>query len=228
MKKTAIVLPTAFITTLGSTADHDERIRQYCAGFSRIAEVIQKYPNDFDVFWVDNTIEPEKQYDQRLMSAIKALPNLCGEKTFYDNEYGRVNKGCGVIAAWRGVLPSLAAGGYTYVIHFEPRQEMVDISFFDQFVAAPETYLKVTSVKVKFMRIFSKTLKQFWTGLFSCPVEALREYCEQANLKQLAETRVSLETDLFQYAKKKKWAFKTLANLGLRWHDAFKNEYINI
>lgn len=224
--ETIIILDTALISTAGDTTEKDKCINQYIAGFFKIAGVVQKYPDIFDLYWVDSTIEPDKQYDSRLISKIENLPNLKGKKMFFDNYYGpngQVNKGCGLIAAWREILPEIINKRYKFIIHFEPRQEIKDSTFFETFIKNPGSYFK-TMRKHPDARFWRKYFppyrtKEVWTGLFSCPPSILLDYIKGKDLTKLAEKKFNIEDDLYNYLKENRIPFKSLLYLGLCWHD---------
>ena len=95
----ALLLSTAFVTTLPPARNRERRIRQYIDGLGQVAEVSARYPI-FDVFSVDSTIDDESVLDVHLLDSITAIPGLKGRRYFNDNEMGRINKGSGLVVQW--------------------------------------------------------------------------------------------------------------------------------
>lgn len=215
--KTAIVMPTAFISTNPNSNGREERIAQYVAGFKQVADLVAKHP-EFDVFFVDSTVEDPSTLDARLMESLNSIPNLKKVHFFYNNDYGKKNKGAGVIVQWRGILPFIG-DEYEYVIHFEPRQELENFSFFETFLKSPKRYLKVMKSKVKRLKVIPWTITQMWTGLMSLTKQDYAGYCAQADLDKMVFYRTSLESDLYQYIVRKKLPFQNLDTLGILWDD---------
>lgn len=235
--KTGIILATAFIRTVAQ-ADSEQCILQLVSGINRLAEFVKKYPGHFDLYWVDNTIEPGTRYDSRLLAAIENLPNLKDKKQFFENYFnpdGTVNKGCGVVAIWDKILAELVKNHYEFVIHFEPRQEIANFSFFETFVVKPDSYFKTMRRQMDhrawrtYLPPYGK--KEVWTGLLSCPPQMLSDYVAEktrAGLDKLAEEKFHLEGDLYGYLKKNHISFTALPRLGLLWHDNLRRRRYTI
>ncbi len=232
--KTAIILGTALITTIGNRNDKAERISQYIDGFKAISKLVSKYPEIFDLYWTDNTIQSDKEYDKDLTSLIDTLPNLKAKTLFFENELGNVNFGAGVIAAWKKILPEIKKENYQFVIYFEPRQGMVDFSFFETFIKNPTSYFKVSGfirpdnnawgkIYTIYQKLFITGRYEIWTGLFSCPTKTLEGYVENKNSKKSLKMNMSIEVDLYNYIKEKKVPFVNLPYLGIIRHDTVQN-----
>ena len=231
--RTALILSTAMITP-ASDLEAEERIKQFQEGFGQIAELARKHP-EIDVFPVDSTFHPDFVLDKRIQKAIDAIPNLQENNFFWDNELGKINKGCGLIIQWRRVLPKIAARNYKYIIHYEPRQFLVDFSFFERFANKPANYFKAIPYRVtastkawpiRFgLKIIPVYRNSFWTGLFSLETGMFKDFVESTNVEQLAKKRVSLEDYMYQKLDKKR--ISLIDRLGLLWHDSFESKNEN-
>lgn len=233
----AVILSTALIRTI-SRPDSNQCISQLIVGFNKITELVKKYPDIFDLYWLDNTIETNARYDDRLFSTIEKLPNLKGKKMFFENYYnpdGSANKGCGMLAIWSKILPEIISQNYKLMIAFEPRQEIRDYSFFDTFIKEPGIYFKTMRRQPdnrawrKYFPPYAK--REVWTGLFSCLPKVLLNYVEwkiSTGLDKLVEKRFHLEGNFFNYLKNNNISFKSISNLGLSWHDNLHNRHFLI
>jgi hypothetical protein len=221
--KTALILPTAFVTTFNSGANSETRIQQYIQGFKQIAEVSSKY-SDLDVYLVDNTVDDPSRVDGRLTEALQAIPGLKDILYFSDNEYGKVNKGAGLICAWRGFLARTKIN-YDFVISFEPRQELLNYDLFDRFVAHPNSYFRLMRPKVKKFRVFPIMLHQVLTGFSIFRKEDMEKYCKEADLETMVRDRISIEDDLFDFLFRNQVSFEVVSFAGIRWHDAAQNTH---
>lgn len=232
--KTAIILDTALVTTQGS--NREIRINQYLNGFAQITEIVKKYSDIFDLYFVDNTVENPADLDPSLLIAIGRLPNLKAKELFFDNESGSKNKGCGVIAAWRRILPQILGQGYEYVIHFEPRQKIQNLSFFEIFLNNPGSYFKTVrrhptaSMIDKYIRpLFPPyDIREVMTGLFSCPPQVLAQFARTVDITSLVENNRSMEKDFYNFLIAEKVPFTPIQNLGLEWQDPMRNSYVRI
>lgn len=224
--KTAIVLPTAFVTTLPDRPNREERIGQYVRGFTQVAELVRKYPQ-LDVFASDGTIEDVTKIDARLIEALDRIPTLKGKCFFNDNEHGKKNKGAGLIVQLRKAL-SVMGNSYDYVISFEPRQQLEDYSFFERFIKKPQNYFRVERVMAKKYRLFPFLLIQVMTGLIVMRREELDSYVSTANLDWMVWRRVSIERDLYKFLLKNQIPFEEVDYLNVLWHDSANNKIIRL
>jgi len=249
--KIALVLSTAFVTTKPGSPERERRIQQYVNGFQQIAEVAEKHPS-FDVFLVDNTVENPDQTDSRLTTAVEKISNLKGKYYFWNNEMGRINKGSGLIAQWSRVLPDLI-DKYEYTVHYEPRQHLIDFSFFERMEQRPDTYICSYRDKQKLYGI-PMILPRFWTGFFSMKTADLRGYVydpgrrvlttkeEYLKLsgrlyygirsrtlpKWLARLPRAIETDLPRYVRRRNIPYVKLTALGTLWHEEATDQWVEM
>lgn len=237
MAKTAIILATALSRTKNAN-DSDKCLHQLIKGFGDIKNLVNKYPDSFDLYWGDNTVKSSLRYNNELVSLASNIPHLKSKKLFFNNYYnpdGSPNKGCGVVAIWHKILPKVINKNYDFVIHFEPRQEIKNFSFFDRFIKKPNSYFKTMRSQPDiraWRKYFPPYVKrEVWTGLFSCSTKVLLNYTNQktsTGLNKLAEERFHVEGDLYNYLRENRTPFKPLSDLGLRWHDNGLNKKYTI
>ena len=247
--KIALVLSTAFVTTRPDFPDRERRIQQYVNGFRQVAELSAKHPG-FDVFSVDNTVENPGRLEGRLTAALDKINALKGKYYFWNNEMGRVNKGSGLIAQWNEILPDLV-DRYEYTVHYEPRQQLVDLSFFERMERQPDTYICPYRDKVKLYGV-AMIVPEFWTGLFSMRTSDLLGYVRAADRRVLTtieqyrkwrlyyricsrifplwldRAHLAIETDFPRYVRRHKIPFVSLTALGARWHEEATGMWVDM
>ena len=221
--KTALLLSTAFITTLADTENSLCRRRQYSSGIKDICKRIKNYEN-IDLFIADNTISDESTLCSDLRSQ---LSNIKGHRKFYkiDNHFGSKNKGCGLLAQWRHALPSIV-DNYQFVIHYEPRQQMNDESFLMNFQKSPENMFRLDAVFVCKYHLFPMLHRHFQTGYFSCNSRTLLDIALSLDEKVMCNKSLSIEGLIYQYFKHRKLIFKAVKQLGISWDSG--DGYVNL
>jgi hypothetical protein len=248
--KIALVLSTAFVTTAPGAPDRERRIRQYVNGFDQVAAMCARHPG-FDVYSVDNTVEDGSVLDKKLMTAIDAITSLKGRIHFSDNETGRINKGSGLVVQWGRILPDLA-GKYDYTVHYEPRQHLVDFSYFERMEQRPDAYICPYRDKVKLYGVVPLTLHRFWTGFFSLRTSDLLDYVRSPDRRVLntisqyrrwpyyryarqhilpgwlAEMNECIESDLPRYVRRHRIQFQAVKDLGTRWHEEATGNWVDM
>ena len=181
----------------------EERIQQYLDGFSKFFE----YPGlqKFDILVTDNTITEDCPLDKRLqdlISSYKCRTVLC------DNNHGKQNKGAGVLEQWRYCRDIILE--YDWIIHFEPRQLLLNFDFFDSFFEAPRN-------------LFNERPAHFFMGLFAISSNLLIDFVDNISLGQ----RQSIEYALYDYINGR-YKFDTIEKLNLAWNDVHKNTWVNM
>lgn len=248
--KTAVILSTAFVTTLPDHPERERRISQYASGFGQLAEVSGLFP-EFDFYLVDNTVEHPERLDGRLATAVDRIPALKGKYYFWDNETGRINKGSGLVVQWGRILPDLEAR-YDHVVHYEPRQRLVDFSFFERMARKPDAYICGYRDHLRFYGIFPGIYHRYWTGFFSMRTRDLAAYVRApdrgvlATIEQyrkwplyryarwrvlpgwFAEMSECIESDLPRYVRRHRIRYVPVAALGSQWHQEATGDWIDM
>ena len=246
----ALLLSTAFVTAKANHPDYERRVQQYTSGLKQIANVVNRYPS-FDVFSMDNTVEHAGAVDSRLTAALDSIPTLKRKYHFLDNETGKINKGSGLILQWNRVLPDLL-GKYEYVVHYEPRQDLVNFSFFERMASHPDAYVCEYRDKQRLYGVVPLTLPRFWTGFFSMRTSDLFDYVRARDRgvpisiqhyrtwrldRHLrwrllpgwaAELKECIESDFPRYVKRHRIAVVRVPSLGSRWHQESSNEWVDM
>lgn len=245
----ALVLSTAFVTTEPNYPERERRIQQYVNGFQQVAELCAKHPS-FHVYSVDNTVKDASRIEGRMTAALGKIPALKGICHFWNNEMGRINKGSGLVAQWNEILPSLVSR-YEYTVHYEPRQHLVNLSFFERMEKRPDTYICPYRERVKLYGV-PMIEKYCWTGLFSMRTLDLLGYVhapdrrvlttiEQYRKRRLyrylrwrflpgwlAELPECIESDFPQYVRRHQIPFVRVPSLGARWHEEATGMWVNM
>jgi hypothetical protein len=225
-------------------------MEQFTSGLRQVAEVVGQYPC-FDVFSTDNTVEHPEQIDARIAAALDTIPTLMGKYHFWDNQLGQFNQGSGMVAAWSRAVPDLL-GRYEYLVHYEPRQHLVNFSFFERMARQPDAYFCVYHDKRNLYGI-PLTMPRFWTGFFSMRPADLCAYAFAKDrgvpppitprpwwweryrqlrfrylpgwLERLDEC---IEADLFRYVRRHRIPFVPVPALGTRWHDQANDLWVDM
>ena len=126
-------MPTTFIIDKNShlfksnqLEKTEKRLKQYQQGIDKIVELNKNY--NLDIYIADNG----HNFDDKIKipECVKVIKNN-------PNKLGSFNKGSGIIEIWNNNIEILKQ--YDYIIHFEPRQLLIDNYFIDNFMKNPRT-----------------------------------------------------------------------------------------
>jgi hypothetical protein len=174
------------------------RKQQYIEGINKLFEF--QFHEKVDIHLFDNTVDV---LDDDLLAA---LPTRVSIHLHVNNEYGCRNKGAGILSEWIFYKDLIAS--YKYVIHFEPRQLLINHDFFD----------------LKFdQSVFYDGPNYFYTGLFMIDSNILLDYIKSKTPVQMCKNKISLEYDLYDFVKKEHHSYNSVTNLHLIWHDTAAN-----
>jgi len=215
-------------------------VAQYVHGFQQIAEVVRRF-SCYDVFSMDNTVEDPALIDRRVVAAMDQVPTLT-KVHFWDNELGRLNKGSGYIVQWQRTLPELL-GRYEFILHGEPRQDIVDHSFFERVSHSPGNYWCLYR-DLRVLGGITWRLPRVWIGQFAIRTQDLWNYCSSAdrrvppratpqpwwwNRYRYLRSRLlpgwwqgldeCIEADFVRFIRLHHVPMTRVANLGTRWHE---------
>lgn len=182
-----------------SLTANDKRLQQYIEGLKSL-----KFFNG-DIYLLDNSSNLEN-LPPTLQKVIRSFPNLQYIHNT-ENKLGKINKTAGIIEVWKANYKVMEK--YDYIIHFEPRQKVVDTSFFNS---------RTNSFFI------DKTGNQFHTGLFMIDSKSLIKFIKESNLNTIMKENQQLEKLLFQYMDKNKINFMKVPTLGIVWYDSYKND----
>lgn len=249
--KIALLLSTAFGATKSGNPVHDRRVHQYVSGLQQIAELVNSW-GCFDVFSVDNTVDSSGAVDSRVMASLNKIVGLKRNYHFLNNDVGKINKGSGLITQWNHVLTDLL-GSYEYIVHYEPRQYLIDYSFFERIIIHPDAYFCVYRDHYRLWPVaVDITLPRFWTGLFSMRTLDLLGYVQAGDRRVptsvqyyrrwryyrslrfrflpgwISESRECIESDLLRYVRRHNIPIVRLPSLGARWHNEAKDDWVDM
>jgi len=129
------------------------------------------------------------------------------------NEYGFQNKGAGVLEHYIHAKKLLS--GYDYIIHFEPRQVLVNNNFIENFIENPGNLFT-----------YNKKGKHFNTGLFCLKTIDFYSFVENNTPQSMVSKKSCLEDLLYSFIKSKEIKFRLLDKMGLTWYDTFAKKAI--
>jgi hypothetical protein len=206
-------MPTTFIIDKESTLyknnmleNTTNRLKQYKNGINKVLELNKKY--NIDIYIADNGLNFENKI--KINSNIKLLSDN-------PNNYGKYNKGAGLIEIWRNNIEILKQ--YDYIIHFEPRQLLIDNYFIDNFMKNPRTLFTYNHIPCP--------QKHFNTGLFSCKTAEILKFINEFPPEFLVKKALGIEHALYYFYNNNKIQYDTLDKMSLIWYDtAAKKEWI--
>ena len=109
-----------------------ERIKQYENGLKSFFKFEKFFiDNNFDILFVDNSIDNLEVFPM----LKKIIPEYVKKITKNNNINGRISKTVGVFEHW--LMSKDIWKNYDYLIHFEIRQVIENINFFEEFIKEP-------------------------------------------------------------------------------------------
>jgi hypothetical protein len=246
----ALILNTAFVSTKPDDPAHECRLRQYLNGLEQVAEVSAQYPV-FDVYSVDNTVEDPADLNVQIVDAFHRIRGFQRSVHFFDNEIEHGNTGVGTMRQWIRMAPELV-DRYEFVVHYEPRQHLVNFSFFERMVNQPDTYFCMYRDRVKLYG-FPLTLPRFWTGLFAMKTRDFLGYVRAPDRRMPPPLKPHpwwwahyrrfrwrylpgwavwvdecVEVDLLRFVRRHRIPFVRVSDLGTLWHQKSKDRMVKM
>lgn len=194
----------------------EERFRQIESGTLSFIEQINKIenPSEIDIYFSDNTIDS----DANMTAELRSIINDNGIKPMYriNNDYGKRNKGAGLIEMWRSNIDTISK--YKWLLYFEPRTILKDNEFIKNCLTSPGNHFKV---------ITDGAEPHFYTGLFMIKTEVLMEFCKKSDLEHMVKNMISIELYLKNFMDNNDYEYYEYKNkLNLIWHDVTQNRFI--
>ena len=180
-----IFMPTTIIIDIPKT----KRIKQYQNGINKIFE----FNKDCDIIIADNG----NNFNFKLNGKITVIKNN-------PNNYGKINKGAGLIEIWRNNIELLKK--YDYIIHFEPRQLLINNDFINDFIKNPRNLFTI-----------GKEQNHFNTGLFCIKSSTLLQYIRLNSPQLLVVKKLGIEYSLYHFFLRNKIHFDTREKMNLIW-----------
>ena len=179
MPTTFIIDKNSYLFKNNQLEKTEKRLKQYQQGIDKIVELNKNY--NFDIYIADNG---HHNFDDKIKipECIKVIKNN-------PNKLGRYNKGSGIIEIWNNNIEILKQ--YDYIIHFEPRQLLIDNYFIDNFMKNIRTLFTYNSNP--------NAWRHFNTGLFACKSKELLQFISQCSPEFLVNRNAGIMSVLFLY-----------------------------
>ena len=176
----------------------EKRLKQYQQGIDKIVELNKNY--NLDIYIADNG----HNFDDKIKipECIKIIKNN-------PNKLGGFNKGAGLIEVWRKNIDILEK--YDYIIHFEPRQLLIDNYFIDNFIKNPRTLFTMNV----------NTRGAYNTGLFACKSLELIHFIRCISPDSIIRNNISIEYVMYNFFTQNNILFDILDKMNLIWYDTY-------
>jgi hypothetical protein len=184
-----------------------ERIIQYLNGIKKVKELNP----ESDIYISDNSNYLNEKSDilhyliENNIHIIKDAPN----------NYGKINKGAGLIENWKHNISLLKK--YEYIIHFEPRLLLIDNYFINNFL---ENKRNIFTLNHPIL------MPHFNTGLFTIKSDILINYINTIKINVFCNNSISIENDLINYFKNNNISYHILDKLNVYWFDKYETHKI--
>jgi hypothetical protein len=180
------------------------RIKQYINGlntFFKYNDILIK--NNVDIIIVDNSISDENNIPIEILNEIPDNVNIIKHS---NNNYGKYNKGSGLIENW--LYCGNILKNYKWLIHFEPRQLLKNFNFINSFFQTKQNLFSL-----------GKENNHFNTGLFCIDVNVILEYIKNINLITMVQNCISIEYDIYNFFIKNNIKYDCMEKMNLIWFD---------
>ena len=186
-QKILCILPICINPTNNSSNTGLERIEQYITGLNKFFEYIEILNNyKVDIIIFDNTINKTEMLPEKILEIIPDNVKVINDNV---NNYGCINKGAGLIECWKYLNNSIKQ--YHFLIHFEPRQLLLNFNFITNFLENPRNLFT-----------YGENNNHFNTGLFCISCKVLITFIKSINLHEMCQKCISIEYILLDFFKK--------------------------
>jgi|UniRef100_A0A6C0CY03 hypothetical protein len=188
-------------------SSNKERIIQYLNGIKKVKELNP----ESDIYISDNSNYLNEKSDilqyliENNIHIIKDAPN----------NYGKINKGAGLIENWKHNISLLKK--YEYIIHFEPRLLLIDNYFINNFLENKRNLFTLNHPIL---------MPHFNTGLFTIKSDILINYINTIKINVFCNNSISIENDLINYFKNNNISYHILDKLNVYWFDKYETNKI--
>ena len=211
-QKILCILPICINPTNNSSNKGLERIEQYVSGLSKFFQYIDtlnKYVVDIIIF--DNTIKKTESLPDKILQIIPKNVKII---TDIVNNYGCINKGAGLIESWMYLNNYICQ--YDFLIHFEPRQLLLNFNFITNFLENPRNLFT-----------YGENRYHFNTGLFCISCKILMVFIHSVKLNEMCHNYISIEDILFDFFKKFNIPYSLMDKMELVWFPHLCKPIIN-
>ena len=187
----------------------EKRILQYVEGFKSFFNFYRKYLNSYEsVYVVDNTLKDISHLDERIINEIpEAVQYVFTQK----NNYGKINKGAGVLENWHALKETIFQ--YEFMFHYEPRLLIKTPEIFNRFIKERKT------------TFLEHEIEQFKTGALIIKTSDFKKYLQSRNAEMLRRLNTSIEDDIYNFFKNDKHDFTLIKNSGILRYDSAINSW---
>ena len=208
-KKILCILPICCYPTNNNSNTGYERIQQYVTGLNKFFEyndILKKH--NVDIYVSDNSI---KDGDSIPIEILNIIPENVKTISFLQNNFGRINKGAGLIEQWLYCKDIIKK--YDWLIHFEPRQLLFNFNFFNNFLENTRNLFTIGCNNIHFN-----------TGLFCIDTNTIIKYSLSTDLIKMVNKSISIEYDLYNYIKQYNIYYDVLDKMNLIWFDTISQK----
>lgn len=185
----------------------ENRIDDYING---LKSFFNKFENDerCDIIFVENTCDSENSLPKEITKEIPANTRLFVKRK---NDYGKINKGGGLIEMWKEYLDEIS--NYEYFFHYEPRMILDDSSFLKSFLSNPRNYFCIED---------NPSVLTVKTGYFGAMVDDFMEYCNSIDLEEFVGQGICIEENMRTFFESKDTDFQEDIKYCIRrWYDNY-------
>ena len=201
MSKILCILPICCFPTNKDTYIGNERIQQYINGLNKFFEYIEIMNNhNVDIYIFDNTIGKNDTLPKELLEIIPSNVKVIHD---HANKYGGINKGAGLIESWLYLKNIIDQ--YDYLIHFEPRQLLINFDFIESFLQNNDNLFTL-----------GQGNKHFNTGLFCINCKILLSFIVNVNIHNMLH--ISIEYMLFDFLNENNIQYTIVDKMNLIWY----------
>jgi hypothetical protein len=200
--KILCILPICINPINSSSYKGVERIQQYIVGLTKFFEyneILNTHKVDIIIF--DNTLNKIEELPEEIKNSIPTNVKIIVKNI---NNYGSKNKGSGLIECWRYLKNIIYE--YDFLIHFEPRQLLLNFNFIQSFLDNPRNLFT-----------YGEGNKHFNTGLFCMDCKILISFINTVNLDIMVSKYISIEYMIFDFFVGKKIPYFLKDKMELIW-----------
>jgi len=199
------ILSICLYPTNIASAVFTKRLDQYVNGIKTFFEYNDiLLENKVDVVIIDNSIINDELFiPDEIMNKIPENVKII---THSNNNYGKYNKGAGLIENW--LYCNNILQNYKWLIHFEPRQILKNFNFINSFLENKRNLFTLGNEK-----------NHFNTGLFSIEINVLLEYIKKNAIIDNINNYISIEYDIYEFFINNNINYELKDKMELIWYD---------
>jgi hypothetical protein len=202
MTKFICILPICSNPTNCESVTGEKRIQQYIDGFNKFFEYISVLNDNLvDIYIFDNTVDKNSKIHDRLLEVIPPNVTIINDIV---NTYGKRNKGAGLIEMWRYLRDIIT--NYDFLIHFEPRQLLLNFDFIHLFFENPNNLFTYGENKIHFN-----------TGLFCINCTILLSFIDIVDIEYMSYNSICVEYLIFDFFIENKIPYNVTEKMNLIW-----------